>query len=336
MNDTEKDIETLAEFEPPVPLSVVESQERANIDMLVSTAKRYPRNPKVAIAKMIAMATADEETALSMHYRLKRRDKDGSEKIIEGESVRLAEVAHTCWGNMRSATRAMGHDGKTVTSQAFAHDLENNNFVAWEVQRRITNKNGRTYSEDMIVTTANAAAAIAWRNSVIKAIGKHVIAKVSQAAKVAAFGGVKTIEQRWQDAIARFAKISVAQDQLLNLLELEKPEDITMNDLETLYGVFTAIKEGTTTIEEQFPTSAPKDMSMSAEVLTLVTDAKEEDGWFRAKGGTRDLWTKEARIGKELLAVNNQTVVLKLKASAAKPSLCEVYSVALPQPKEAK
>jgi hypothetical protein len=94
--------------------------------------------------------------------------------------------------------------------------------------------------------------------------------------------------------------------------------------------------EGTTTIEEQFPTTAAKNQEGSIEILSLVTETKEEDGWWRAKGGTRDLWTKDAKIGKELLAVNGQTVVLKLKPSATKPTLCEVYSIAIQQPKEVK
>ncbi len=239
-----------------ISLSFSEQQERANIDMLVSTAKRYPRNVVKAVKNMVAMATIDEETALSMHYRLKRRDKNGQDKIIEGESVRLAEIAHCCWGNIRSATQAIGHDGKMVTSQAYAHDLENNGFIAWQVKRRITDRKGQTYGDDMIVTTSNAAAAIAWRTCVLKIIPASMLKQVSAAAKQAAFGGVKTIAQRWQDAISRFSKIGVNSDQLLNLLELEHAEEVTVEHCQTLYGVFTAISEGSTTVEEQFPRPA--------------------------------------------------------------------------------
>lgn len=245
--------ENLEESVKEISLNVIESQERANVDMLVSTAKHFPRNIVKAVKNMVAMATLDEDTALSMHYRLKRKDKIGKEVIIEGPSVRLAEIAHSCWGNMRSATQVIGNDGKTVTSQAYAHDLENNTFVAVQVQRRITGRDGRTFSDDMIVVTSQAGAAIAWRNAVLKVIPASQIKQVSEAAKKAAFGGIKSISERWQDSLKRFKSIGVTEVQLLNLLKLESPEEITVEELHTLFGVFNAIKEGSTTVDEQFP-----------------------------------------------------------------------------------
>ncbi len=238
----------------PSSLSVIEAQENANVNQMVSTAKRYPRNVVKAVKNMIAMATVDQETAISMHYALKRWDaKSQSEKIIEGPSVRMAEIMASCWGNMRSATQALGHDGKVVTSQAFAHDLENNNFVAWQCQRRITGSKGQTFSDDMIVVTSNAAAALAWRNAVLKVIPASTRRRVEEAAKLAALGGAKTNQERWADALARFGKYGVSAGQLLKLLGLEKAEDVNTNDLQTLYGISTALAEGTTTVEEQFP-----------------------------------------------------------------------------------
>lgn len=235
-----------------IALSVVESQERANVDMLVTTAKRYPRHIARSIKQMIAMVTVDQETAISMHYCLKRKSKDGKEKKIEGPSVRLAEIVACCWGNMRSATQALGHDGKVVTSQAFAHDLENNNFVAWQCQRNILNSFGKIFSDDMIVVTSNAAAAIAWRNAILKAIPASTIRQVSEAAKRAALGEVKSNEERWQDAITRFAKYSVSAEQLMNFLQVEHPQEVSTDDLQTLFGVYTAIDQGETTVEQQF------------------------------------------------------------------------------------
>ena len=279
--------ENLEEAATEISLSVVEAQERANVDMLVSTAKRFPRNVVKSVKNMVAMATIDEETALSMHYRLKRRDKNGQEKIIEGKSVRLAEIAHCCWGNMRSATQALGHDGKVVTSQAFAHDLENNNFVAWQVQKRITTKMGQLYSDDMIVTTSNAGAATAWRNAVLKVIPASYTDQASEAAKKAAFGGTKTIAQRWEDSLKRFKSIGITDVQLLNLLKLEKADEITMEELQTLYGIFTAIKEGSTTIEEQFPRGADPSKPVFSNEPTGPSLAKEEDFLSGEKGSKK-------------------------------------------------
>ncbi len=63
-------------------LSVIESQERANIDMLIVTAKRYPRDLVRVKRSMEAMATLDEETAEGCNYCLKRKDKFGRDCLL--------------------------------------------------------------------------------------------------------------------------------------------------------------------------------------------------------------------------------------------------------------
>jgi hypothetical protein len=232
----------------PLPLSVIESQERANIDMLISTAKKYPRDLQRVKRNMEAMATMDEETAEACNYRLIR---DGHS--IEGPGVRLAEIAVTSYQNIRAGSRVLSNDGKVITGQAFCHDLENNTFIAWETQRRITDKKGRVYSEDMQVTTGNAAAAIAFRNAVFKVIPGALIRSVADKARAVAVGDLKTLTERRSRALKRFASIGVREDQILAFLGRANAEQIDIADVEKLFGVFTAIKDQSTTIEEQFP-----------------------------------------------------------------------------------
>lgn len=234
-------------------LSIIESQERANIDMLVSTAKRYPRDLARVKRTMEAMATLDEETAEGCNYCLRRKDKLGREVEIRGPSVRMAEIAVACYGNIRSGARIVGNDGKIITGQAYVHDLENNTFVAWETGRRVTDSKGRTYGEDMQVTTGNAAAAIAFRNAVFKVIPSAIIKPIAEKALHVAVGDVKTLTQRRTRAIKKFASVGVSESQLLTFLEKASVDQIDIADVENLFGIFTAIKEGTTTIEEQFP-----------------------------------------------------------------------------------
>ena len=60
---------------------------RAEIDVQITTAKRYPRSVTAFRREAEEMATLDEETAGSMFYVLPRAGKN-----IEGPSVRLAEI----------------------------------------------------------------------------------------------------------------------------------------------------------------------------------------------------------------------------------------------------
>jgi hypothetical protein len=270
-NDSLEALTAQSELEQ-IPLSVVESQERANIDMLVTTAKRFPRNVELAVKRMVKMATLDIDTALMMNYALKRKDK-----IIEGPSVRLAEIALSCWGNTRAGTRTLGHDGKVVTAQAFCHDLEANNFVAWEVQRRITNKQGQTYGDDMIVVTANAAAAIAFRNAALKVIPGAYVRAVADAAKQVAYGNAEPLAKRWERVTHRFSKLGITDAQLFAYVNVTGMDGLLHDHFETLFGLYTAIKEGSTTIEEAFPkTVEVKKPDFGDKVPTVTIDATKE------------------------------------------------------------
>jgi hypothetical protein len=229
-------------------LSIIESQERANIDMLIATAKKYPRDIVRVKRTMEAMATLDEDTAESCNYHLERNGKS-----IDGPSVRMAEIAVATYQNIRCGSRVISNDGKVITGQAFCHDLENNTFIAWETQRRITDKSGRTYGEDMQVVTGNAASAIAFRNAVFKVIPGALIKPVAEKARQVAVGDLKTLSERRTRALKKFASIGVKETQVLAFLGRSSIELVDIADVEKLFGVFTAIREGSTTIEEQFP-----------------------------------------------------------------------------------
>jgi hypothetical protein len=234
-------------------LSVIEQQERASIDMLISTAKKFPRDLTRVKRSMEAMATLDAETAEGCNYTLKRKDKSGAEVLIQGPSVRMAEIAVASYGNIRAGSRVIANDGKSITGQAFCHDLENNTFIAWETQRRITDRNGRTYGEDLQVLTGNAASAIAFRNAVFKVIPSAFIKPVADKALQVAVGDIKTLEERRQRALKKFATLGVDTARILSFLAKTSVDQIDIVDVENLFGIFTAIKEGTTSIEEQFP-----------------------------------------------------------------------------------
>lgn len=230
-----------------VPTSALEVQERASIDSQVATAKRYPRSYSKVKQNMLSLVTLDVETAESCFYKLNRQGKN-----IEGPSIRLAEIAASCFGNIRYASRVVDNDGKTVTAQGFCHDTENNVLFTSEVKRRITGKDGRTYSEDMQVVTGNAACAIAARNALFKIVPFALIKPIYEAAKQTAVGDLKTLPDRRARMLKAFGALGVNQTQILAKLAKPGVEDIGLGDIETLIGLHTAIKEGDTTVDEAF------------------------------------------------------------------------------------
>lgn len=227
--------------------------ERAQIDMQISTAKKYPRDLAKVKKRMLDFATLDEETAESCFYTLSRKDSNGDVKTIQGPSVRFAEIAVACYQNLRAGARIVDNDGKAVTSQAVCHDLENNVSVTMEVRRRITNRYGKTYSEDMQIVTGNAACAIAFRNAVFKVVPGALVKPVYETAKKVAVGDASTLSTKRAKMIARLNSMQVTTERILHKLGKTSVENIGLEDLELLIGLGTAIKDGETTVDAAFP-----------------------------------------------------------------------------------
>lgn len=240
--------------------TALEAMERAQIDVQISTAKRYPRPALKEIKRrMLEFATLDEETAEACFYTLKRKDwKTGKVKIIQGPSVRLAEIAVVCYGNVRAGARIVGNDGRAITSQGMCHDLENNSLVSMEVRRRITSHAGRTYDDDMQVVTGNAANAISFRNAVLKVIPGALTRPVYDAARSVAIGTSSTLAAKRDKIIKRLEAMGATVEAVLVAVEKATLDEIGLKELEILIGLGTSIKDGDTTVEEAFPEKRPE------------------------------------------------------------------------------
>jgi len=220
----------------------------AGVDIQVATAKQYPRSIGDFKQKALAMATLDEETAALCIYAIPRGGK-----VIEGPSARLAEIVASAWGNLRIDARTTGEDARFVHAESVAWDLETNVAICYSTRRRITNKYGKRYDDDMIAVTANAATSIALRNSVFKVVPMAYTKEIYRAARSTAAGDIKTLALRRTEMLGYFTRFGITQDRVLYTLGKERIEDIDLDDLATLKGVATAIKDGETQIDDAFP-----------------------------------------------------------------------------------
>lgn len=107
-------------------VDVIQAIDRAEVDVQIATAKQYPRDVAQVLNKIRTYGQMDVETAGECFYSLPR----GNNSSVEGVSVRFAEIVAGAWGNLRVATRIIGNDGKTITAQGVAHDLETNLAVS--------------------------------------------------------------------------------------------------------------------------------------------------------------------------------------------------------------
>lgn len=245
---------------------------RSEIDMQISTAKKYPRSIKNFRNETLQMVTLNEAVADSCIYALPRAGK-----TIEGPSARFAEVIASAWGNCRAGARVINDDGKFITAQGVLHDLERNVSITYEVQRRITDKNGNRFKDDMVGVTGNAASSIALRNAILKGIPKAFWDEMYQAARATVMGNFQTLANRRSEAMKAFLGLGISAEQVLDKLEVGGIEDITLENLVVLRGLITAIRDGDTTPEMAFDvvSSQEKDKPKAAEKtksIPLCTD----------------------------------------------------------------
>ena len=254
--------------------STIALLNKSEIDMQVATAHRYPRSIKGFRDETLQMVTLNEDIAGSCIYALPRGDE-----TIQGPSARFAEVVASAWGNCRAGARIVDDKGDFVTAQGVFHDLERNVAITYEVQRRIVDKNGRRYKPDMIGVTANAACSVALRNAILKGIPKAFWDDMYQAAKQTIMGDVQTLANRRAAAIKAFMAFGINEAQILAKLEVAGVEDISLEHLVVLRGLLTAIKDGDTTPEQAFDTSAPVSHTKEKETYPEALFKKNLAAW---------------------------------------------------------
>jgi hypothetical protein len=247
-----------------IDATVYEAQERAAIDMQITTAKRYPRNIERVRQNIIAIAVIDEEGAKSCGYALPRGGK-----TIKGPSVHLARIVAQQYGNIRVDAKITDIDQTHVTGQATCIDLENNVGIRVEVKRRITGKDKKRYDEDMITVTGNAACSIALRNAIFSVVPKPLVDAGYRAAQQKMLGDVsdegKFLAKRKQTLDWFLKNYGVRESDILSVLQLREVTEIQMEELTTLIGLAQAIKDGDTTVEQAFGIGDDKKKNTAAD-----------------------------------------------------------------------
>lgn len=252
---------------------------RAELDTQIATANAYPRDEQKAMDKAIFLATLDEDTAQSCFYALPRKDKDGNRIHIEGESIRLAEIMRTSWGHMHTQTRVVEVTDKYITTEAVAWDLQTNNkhiasdrISIWFGEKG--GKGGYRANNDMQIVLAKASQAKALRNAIFQVIPKGMVSLVGKKAKQFALGDSKNLSTKVKAVVSKLVKMGLNQEQMLEYFGHSKIDDFTAEDLQSLIGIGTALKEGMIKPEEVFAVEKYENESASDKLNDLLASKK--------------------------------------------------------------
>lgn len=233
-------------------LAIIDTQTRGEVDIQVATALQYPRSIQRFRDEARQLATMDTDTAASCMYAVPRGEEGGRKKFITGPSIRFAEIVAATWGHLRTASSLVVEEEKYVVVRGMAWDCQRNIARSVEVRRSILTKNGKRYPPDMVTMTVNAAASIAVRNAIFAVIPRPYWTGILDAANAVADGKERPIEARRQGMLDAFHKLGVTPAQVFEVLGVAGEADVTDEQLTEARGLYTAIKEGTTTVERVF------------------------------------------------------------------------------------
>jgi hypothetical protein len=254
--------------EVPLTSDALAVLNRSEIEQQVEISRKYPRSVDSFRTKLEKYACLNAPVALSMFYSMPRADK-----MIVGPSVRFAETLLPCWGNSRAGYRILGEQGNVTTAQGIYFDCEANVGINVEAQRAIVGKGNKKFNNDMIVTTGNAAASVAYRNAILRGVPRALWLDIYEKAKQTAVGTAESFVSQVNKAVEEFAKQGVTQVALLNTLGAPSIRDITADHILTMRTIFREIRDGEKTIEQVF--GSPEDKE--------IAELMEQLGWNDTK-----------------------------------------------------
>lgn len=231
-----------------VEMGAVAVLTRSEVTAQLDAAHKYPRQIKRFLNEAMTLATLSRDVAESCIYALPRGGK-----TIAGPSVRLAEICASAYGNLHVAARILDAEEKEVVAQGVAWDLERNLRVTVEARRRITNKSGRRYDDDMITVTGAAAGSIALRNAIFRVVPRAYVDTIYAKVREVAVGNATTLADRRHEVVQRLQKIGVPVERIFARVGKKAIEDVGLDELEVLIGLGTSIKNKETNIDEAFP-----------------------------------------------------------------------------------
>lgn len=239
-----------------VDATAMAALSKSEIEAQVDAAHRWPRSIGKFMKDAESMATLTPEVAQSCIYALPR-----GKEPSRGPSVRLAEICASAYCNLQIGSRVLDAEETEVLAQGAAWDMERNLRIVVDVRRRILDKYGKRYNSDMINVTGAAAVSIGLRNAIFRVVPRAYVDVLYSKARACAIGDARTLSDRRGANLAWLQRAGVTVDRVLARVDRRTVEDIGLDELETLIGLCSGIKNNEITIDEAFPEDAKEEQA---------------------------------------------------------------------------
>ena len=217
-------------------------------------AKRFPRDEVAAYTKM-TQACQRPGMAEKAFYSFNRGGQ-----VVSGPTIRFAEELARCWGNVDYGIKELSQDEGKSEMQAYAWDLETNtqsiqNFTSPHQRERNKKMVALTSQRDIYENNANMATR-RLRSRILAILPAWFVeGAIAECRKTLAGKNDIPMIDRVKNMVAKFAGFGVTQEQIEARLQ-KKVEEMTADDLTDFVGIFNAIKQGESRVEDWFKTKA--------------------------------------------------------------------------------
>lgn len=233
--------------------AIEQSRAAAEVHAAVLIAQQCPRDVQAAIAEM-KTSCAQMALAERAFYRFPR-----SGSTVSGPSIFLARELARCWGNIQYGIAELSRDDEHGQSemQAFAWDVQTNTrnaqiFIVPHMRDKRGGAEKLVDMRDIYENNANMGARRV-RESIFAILPPWFVEQAKEICTATLKdGGGKPLAQRVAEAITAFGGIGITQDQIERKLERPAAKWIEQ-DVAQLSTVFTSIRQGTVTKEDEFP-----------------------------------------------------------------------------------
>jgi len=226
------------------------AREVQEVQAAVAVAKRYPRDEKAALDRILNACTRPGLAEAAV-YQYARGGTD-----VTGPSIRMAEALAQNWGNLQFGIRELEQRDGESTVEAFAWDLETNTRQCKVFQvphMRYSKKGGNTRltdPRDIYEMVANNGARRV-RACILGVIPGDVIEVAMKQCEVTLHAKADVTPERIKALLEKFAAMKVTKAQIEKRIQ-RRVESITAGQVVSLGKIYNSLKDGMSTPADWF------------------------------------------------------------------------------------
>lgn len=254
-------------------IASTEARAIAEVQAAYVIAKKFPRNNHQSYIDIIDSC----KRPFLAEHAMYAYPRGGT--LVEGPSIRLAEVMAQAWGNVDCGVREVSQSNGVSVAEAYAIDLQTNTRVTktFHVPHTRDSKKGKirlTDSREIYMEVANQGAR-RLRNCILAIIpGDVQEAAVKQVKKTLGSGEIP-LSEKIRLLVQKFNEVGVKVEHIEKRL-CHNLDATTVQECVTLQGIYKSIRDGFASREDFFEVGGSKPADAEAELSSILAEKNKE------------------------------------------------------------